>query len=455
MLRRFYLVIIILVALLLINAGLLLLQPASSTWFSKKWERFQNSGKRGFVKREFTDDQGVTHNYVVYVPFDLPPESKPPLILFLHGAGERGTDGTKSLVAGIGPAIWETKRNFPFVVLFPQEPPANTAYSQKAFFQNVDQMLDFMIEEYHIDPDRISVTGISRGGDQSWSIVDAHPERFAATVPISASCEPELMKRVVQTQTPVWNVYVRGDNTRSGQQYRKLFQDLLEMGFSPHFTELNGNLSEEWWKHDAWNFTNRCPAVFRWLLAQNRTENLNQTKFQTVFPETSPEHWQLPSPAWNLSGGGILNSAGTASATEADALFRNPYRNYELHFEFKIQRGSGCCLKFYKADQNDDPGFFKMKIVLPQTGSSSVIDEPGEQWLTDSDNLAQHALLPDDWNDLRIKVDYSGMKVLLNGWELFSLSPVQTQELNGTLSLGLPEAAGSVEWRYFRIRELE
>ena len=455
MLRRFYFVILILVALLLMNAGILLFQPASHTWFSKQWERFQNSGKRGFVKREFTDNQGVTHKYVIYVPFDLPSESKPPLILFMHGAGERGTDGTKPLVAGIGPAIWETKRNFPFVVLFPQEPPTSDVYSQKAFFQNVNQMLDFMIEEYHVDPDRISVTGISRGGSHSWSIVDAYPERFAAAVPISAICEPKLMKRVVKTQTPVWNVYVRGDNADSGQKYRKLFPELLELGFSPRFTELNGNLSEEWWKHDAWNFTNRSPSVFRWLLAQNRAKNQNHTKFQLVSPDTSPTQWQLPSSVWTLSEDGTLRSVGTESATEATALFRNTYRNYELHFELKIRQGTGCCLKFLKADQNDNPGFLEMKIVLPQTGSSSVIDEPGEKWLTDSDSLAEHALLPDDWNDLRIKVDHSGMKILLNGWELFSLSAEQTQELNGTLALGLPETAGSVEWRYFRIRELE
>src|SRR5512144_3101247 len=73
-----------------------------------------------FLPRTYADAQGGQHPFFVFVPGKLPAEGRPPVMLFLHGSGERGDNNVDQLMAGIGPAIWKRKAKFPFIVVLPQ-----------------------------------------------------------------------------------------------------------------------------------------------------------------------------------------------------------------------------------------------------------------------------------------------------------------------------------------------
>ncbi|WP_198000931.1 carboxylesterase family protein [Gimesia fumaroli] len=430
--------------------------PSEKNWCVQHWERIQNRSKQGFVSREFIDKQGVMHNYAVYVPHQLKVNEKPPLIVFLHGAGEKGTDGTKPLLAGIGPAIWESKRHFPFVVLFPQYAPSFQDNTQDQYFQRVMQMIDFTISEYNIDPDRISVTGISMGANQCWDIADQYPDRFAAVCPLSASCAPKLIKQVVSSNTAVWNFYVRGDDPLSGDRYRQLYPKLLASGYSPRFTELDGTLSTQWWKHNAWDYATRNTAFLSWLLQQNRSKNQTERPFEVISPDAESPRWQINDPTWTISSQATLDFQGTHSAPSPPARYLNEFQNYELHLQFKVNQGNGCSLQYFKGLKTNESGFLKMDIVTAEQGSGGVLEYPEQKWLASSKRLAQHAFVPNEWNELRLKVSQSQLNVELNGWGIYSLKKEDCSQLNGDFALSVPDSTtGNVQWRYLRIREME
>ena len=75
---------------------------------------------RGFLNRTFTDAEGKARPFVIFVPVKFEPGSKPPVMLFLHGAGERGNNNLDQIMVGLGPAIWKRKGTFPFVTVIPQ-----------------------------------------------------------------------------------------------------------------------------------------------------------------------------------------------------------------------------------------------------------------------------------------------------------------------------------------------
>ena len=129
-------------------------------------------GKDGFISKEYKGPEG-DGKYVVFIPKTYKGDKEFPLILFLHGSGETGTDGKSQLKAGLAPAI-KKMDNFPFIVVFPQSqkrswladgPDAKRALS----------ILDEVQKAYKVDSKRIYLTGLSMGGFGTWSLAIAHP----------------------------------------------------------------------------------------------------------------------------------------------------------------------------------------------------------------------------------------------------------------------------------------
>jgi len=123
-------------------------------------------------------DLKVRLNYLLYLPKNY--DSKPawPLVLFLHGAGERGDD--LDLVKKHGPPkLVEAGKEFPFVLVSPQCPADHWWQPQE-----LTALLDEIVEKQKIDKDRIYVTGLSMGGFGTWSLAAYSPKRFAAIVPV-------------------------------------------------------------------------------------------------------------------------------------------------------------------------------------------------------------------------------------------------------------------------------
>jgi predicted peptidase len=124
------------------------------------------------------DLHGKTYRYQVYVPDGWTAKRSWPVVLFLHGSGERGSDNQRQLSQGLPPWLRQRGRDFQAVVVIPQAP------QDSAWSGEVEQMalraLDDSITTYHGDRQRLYLTGLSMGGYGSWQIALDHPGMFAA-----------------------------------------------------------------------------------------------------------------------------------------------------------------------------------------------------------------------------------------------------------------------------------
>lgn len=125
---------------------------------------------------------GKTFNYVVYVPRGYDPAVAMPLVVFLHGSGECGTDGQKHMLVGIGPSLVRNPERWPCLVLMPQKPESRKQWEDYA--APVMAMLAATQKEYTIDATRVSLTGLSQGGHGTWLLGSMYPEIWCAIAPI-------------------------------------------------------------------------------------------------------------------------------------------------------------------------------------------------------------------------------------------------------------------------------
>ena len=133
-----------------------------------------------FVERNL-EIAGETRRYQVFVPASAAGGRMPPVIVFLHGSGERGSDGAKQTLVGIGPYLRAHQDRFPAIVVFPQAPD-ETEWAGNADL--VFATLDAATREFHGDPDRTYLTGLSMGGYGTWDMAMRAPGRFAALAPV-------------------------------------------------------------------------------------------------------------------------------------------------------------------------------------------------------------------------------------------------------------------------------
>lgn len=231
---------------------------------------------------------GETAYYQVFIPASLqarnpaPPTAPPvPVILFLHGSGERGVDGVKQTYSGLGPYLRE-HADFPALVVFPQA-ARHSEWSGRNNRMAV-AALDATIAEFGADPARQYLTGMSMGGYGSWNIALDDPHRFAAIVPVCGAVlaprakRPTLfVKQVAQESdpyaviarrlqhTPIWIFHGAQDDVVPPEDDRRLhtaFQQATARDV--RYTEYpDGN-------HNAWDATYADPALWAWLFAQKR-----------------------------------------------------------------------------------------------------------------------------------------------------------------------------------------
>ncbi len=138
-------------------------------------------GGTGFLDRTVTiaDEQ---YRYQVYVPADYETRTDWPVILFLHGAGERGSDGLLQTTVGLGPAIRRDPARYPAIAVFPQVPADSLWVGVPA--EMALAALEHTLSEFRVDRKRVYLTGLSMGGHGTWYLAYRHPELFAAIAPI-------------------------------------------------------------------------------------------------------------------------------------------------------------------------------------------------------------------------------------------------------------------------------
>lgn len=235
----------------------------------------------GFLDRTVTL-KGTTYRYVVYVPQNWSADKQWPVILFLHGAGERGSDGMRQTQYALAAAIrWERER-FPAVVVFPQA-GLNDQWIG-APVEAAMRALDASIQEFNGDPQRVYLTGLSLGGFGVWHLALAHPDRFAALVPICGGIVPAGSATSVRQSPltahaenpyaftaqklrhiPAWIFHGADDPLVLPSESRKIHEALKAVGANVRYTEYEGV------GHNSWDRAYGEERLWMWLFAQRRT----------------------------------------------------------------------------------------------------------------------------------------------------------------------------------------
>lgn len=208
--------------------------------------------------REMERDRKVSISYLLYLPKDYEQQDSWPLLLFLHGAGERGDD--LDLVKKHGPPMLiERGQQFPFIVVSPQC-PANRWWEP---FE-LATLMDEIVEKHRVDEDRIYVTGLSMGGFGTWSLAAYQPDRFAALVPICGGGEP-IMARLLRP-IPTWVFHGAKDAVVPLERSRAMVDAMQAAGGDVKFTIYPEA------GHDSWTESYANPELHEWLLQQKRTQ---------------------------------------------------------------------------------------------------------------------------------------------------------------------------------------
>ena len=218
-----------------------------------------NPNAPGFHLRTVKTEQGE-RNYTVYVPQGYDGSRVFPVILFLHGSGERGQDGIVPAQVGLGPAILNRPGGVPAVVVFPQAREtwsAGSADSKAAL-----AALSDVLTGYATDPQRVILTGLSMGGRGSWELASAFPERFVAVVPICGPGRPEDAPRL--KALPVWTFCGDADSDSTVLNLRTMIEALSRQGAQTRLTEYRGV------GHNSWDRAYNDPDLIDWMLAQHR-----------------------------------------------------------------------------------------------------------------------------------------------------------------------------------------
>jgi predicted peptidase len=223
---------------------------------------------------------GLRYPYQVFVPAKRS-RTRPPVILFLHGSGERGSDGARQTTVGLGPEVARRASDFPAIVVMPQA-PADSVWAGPPTRAALDA-LDSAMTEFNGDPERVYLTGISMGGYGTWEIALDNPTRFAALVPICGGVRPiptnpRIAVRAVAglpgdifdnaaarvARIPTWIFHGSADRSVPVDESRGMAEALRKAGAKVQYTEYEGV------GHNSWDRAYAAPALWTWLFAQRR-----------------------------------------------------------------------------------------------------------------------------------------------------------------------------------------
>ncbi|MCI0338369.1 MAG: prolyl oligopeptidase family serine peptidase [Acidobacteria bacterium] len=261
---------------------MLRLQHLALAWFTLfLFTLTVNSGadETGFLNRAVKIGS-ETYRYQVFVPSDWNKKQKLPVILFLHGAGERGDDGLIQTEVGIGTAIRRHVDRFPAIVVLPQC-RKNVWWQHQAMEEQALKALEQSIKEFNGDTERLYLTGISMGGYGTWSLASKNPGKFAALAPVCGGIRPPARATVPEElkaqdpnidpyaetakkigQTPVWIFHGGDDKVVPPEESRKMNDALKAAAGNVKYTEY------EKVGHNSWDKAYAEPELMKWMLEQ-------------------------------------------------------------------------------------------------------------------------------------------------------------------------------------------
>jgi predicted peptidase len=204
--------------------------------------------------------RSVRLRYGLHLPPGDPPPNGWPLIMFLHGTGERGDDVARAARIGLPQAI-QSRPDFPSAVLVPVC-PEDTIWVY--LLEALHALLDAVLRDQPADPARVYLTGLSLGATGVWYLAMAHPERFAALAPVSGRGTGRTLLHRLK-HTPVWAFHGAGDTVVPPAESERMIEALRAIGGICRLTIYPDA------GHDAWTAAYAEPELYRWLLGQRRT----------------------------------------------------------------------------------------------------------------------------------------------------------------------------------------
>jgi predicted peptidase len=241
------------------NTRTLLFAPLVCVAFST----FALSAETKQSPAKFQAQLPVSLDYLLYLPSDYEAKDAWPLVLFLHGAGERGTN--LELVKKHGPPkLIDQGKDYPAIVVSPQCAPGRWWHSQ---LLELSALVDHITQKYKVDPDRLYLTGLSMGGFGTWALAAYRPDRFAAVMPICGG--GEAMAARALTKVPAWVFHGAKDPVVPLARSEAMVEALQRAKGNVKFTVYPDAL------HDSWTATYDNPEVWEWLFSQKREPSAN------------------------------------------------------------------------------------------------------------------------------------------------------------------------------------
>lgn len=267
-----------------------------------------------FLYRNSNPD-GSGMPYRVFIPPGYSTSQVYPLILFLHGAGERGNNNTSQLnnnANGAMQLVSDANLAIQKVIMVAPQCPTADFWGGGSTNTPLHDILNDVSAEFRVDPDRIIVTGLSMGGYGTWGLTASNPSRFAAGVPMSGGGDTNAAGSVAAL--PYWFFHAVNDGTVGVDQSRALVGALRNAGASVIYTEYATG------GHGIWSVAYNNPLLFRWMMAQRRgAPSATQPPILRIEqPTNAPGH--STDLAQLVLGGSVDNGGQTVTSVAWDRL---------------------------------------------------------------------------------------------------------------------------------------
>ena len=227
-----------------------------------------------FKEKKFLDSSNDTLLYRFHEINN--PNKKYPIVIFFHGAGERGKDNKKQLEVGIHIlANAQNRVKYPCYILAAQCPDdfkwVNTDWTADSHtfseapskpMKQVIELIDILLKKYSIDQKRIYVIGLSMGGFAVWDIISRFPNKFAAAVPICGGGDEKKAKSL--TKIPIWVFHGEKDKVVKTLRSRNMVNAIKKAGGNPKYTEYKDV------GHNCWGKTFNDDNLYKWLFLQSK-----------------------------------------------------------------------------------------------------------------------------------------------------------------------------------------
>jgi predicted peptidase len=246
-------------------------KPDYSVYPLEEWEK-------PFADFDFGTHRGLPYRF--HSPKNRDKQKKYPLVLFMHGAGERGIDNRFQFFRFNPVKFWETEDCF---VLAPQCPSrdytadnADCVWVDTPFgapqhtmkerptkpMQLSISLLDSILRLPQIDKNRVYITGLSMGGFATWELLQRFPEKFAAAIPVCGGGDPAYAQSLMNI--PIWAFHGDADKIVIPERSREMVDAITQNGGKPLYTEYKGV------GHGAWSPTYSNAEVWKWLFKQKK-----------------------------------------------------------------------------------------------------------------------------------------------------------------------------------------